>query len=259
VVRHAVDVDLDSDSATLTQGDISLGRAHAHLTGTVQSHDESQVVNLKLNAPDMPVEELEAMLPALGITLPSGSRLKGGTLSMRLDIAGPVDKLVISGPVRLADSGLAGFDMGAKMGGMAAFAGKAVSKPDTEIRNFSLDARVAPEGTKADNINLNVPAIGVVTGAGTVSPAGALDFKMLANLSGGMVGGISKVASVGSSQGGIPFAITGTTSDPHFVPAIAGAAGEIATGAVKSVAKVPGAAVTAPANAVGGLIGKKSN
>jgi AsmA protein len=259
VVRHTVDVDLDSDSATLTQGDISLGRAHAHLTGTVQSHDESQVVNLKLNAPDMPVEELEAMLPALGINLPSASRLKGGTLSMRLDIAGPVDKLVITGPIRLADSSLAGFDMGAKMGGMAAFAGKAVSKPDTEIQNFSLDARVAPEGTKADNINLNVPAIGVVTGGGTVSPQGALDFKMLANLSGGMAGSISKVASSGGSQGGIPFAITGTTSDPHFVPAIAGAAGEIATGAVKSVAKVPGIAVTAPTNAVGGLIGKRSN
>jgi AsmA protein len=29
----------------------------------------------------MSVDELEAMLPALGIVLPSGSNLKGGTLS----------------------------------------------------------------------------------------------------------------------------------------------------------------------------------
>ncbi|MGB6191094.1 MAG: hypothetical protein WBF42_01390 [Terracidiphilus sp.] len=37
---------------------------------------ETQVVNLKLNAPEMPVDELEAMLP-------SGSELSGGTLSTR--------------------------------------------------------------------------------------------------------------------------------------------------------------------------------
>src|SRR5437588_3918127 len=41
--------------------------------------------------------------------------------------------------------------------------------------------------SRADNINLTVPAIGVITGAGTVSPAGDLAFKMLADLHGGMV------------------------------------------------------------------------
>jgi AsmA protein len=259
VIRHAVDLDLDKESATLTQGDISIGKALAHLTGTVQSHGDTQVVNLKLNAPDMPVEELEAMLPALGITLPSGSQLKGGTLALKLDIAGPVDKLVITGPVRLSDSSLAGFNMGEKMGALSAFAGKAVSKPDTEIKNFSLDARVAPEGTKADNINLNVPAIGVITGAGTVSSEGALNFKMLANLSGGAVGGVTKVAAAGSGKGGVPFAISGTTSDPKFIPDVGGVVGGVATGAVKDVAKAPGAAVAEPTKAVGGLVSKKNN
>src|SRR5208283_5199602 len=61
VIRHAVDVDLDNESAALTQGDISIGKAQAHLTGTVQTHGETQVVNLKLNGPGMPVEELEAI------------------------------------------------------------------------------------------------------------------------------------------------------------------------------------------------------
>src|SRR5208337_4386712 len=84
-IKHSVDVDLDKESATLAQGDISIGKAQAHLTGTVQTHGDTQVVNLKLNAPGMPVEELEAMLPALGIELPSGSQLKGGTLSLKLD------------------------------------------------------------------------------------------------------------------------------------------------------------------------------
>jgi len=91
-----------------------------------------------------------------------------------------------------------------------------------------------------------------------VSPAGALNFKMLANLSGGMVGGVSKVAAVGSGKGGIPFAIEGTTSDPKFIPDIGGVATGLATNAVKGAVsgKVPGAA-GAPASAVTGLMGHK--
>jgi AsmA protein len=256
VIKHTVDVDLDKQFGTLAQGDIGIGKAEAHLTGTFHTQGETQIVNLKLNAPSMPVEELEAMLPSLGIVLPSGSQLKGGTLSANLDITGPVDKLVITGPVRLANTSLAGFNLGAKMGAMSAFAGKAVSKPDTAISNLSFNARVAPEGTQADNINLDVPAIGIITGAGTVSPAGALNFKMLANLSGGMAGGLSKVASAGSGKNGIPFAIQGTTSDPKFIPDIGGMAGSLATGALKGVVSgkgVPGV----PTNAVEGLFGKK--
>jgi AsmA protein len=259
VIKHTVEVDLDKQIARLTQGDVAIGKAQAHLTGTVQTQGETQVANLKLNAPNMPVEELEAMLPALGVVLPSGSHLKGGTLSANLDIAGPMDKLVITGPVRLADTSLAGFDLGSKMGALSAFAGKAVSKPDTAIRNFSLNARVTPANTEASNINLDVPAIGVITGAGTVSPAGALDFKMLANLSGGMVGGLNKVASMGSGKNGVPFAIHGTTSDPHFVPDMGGMAGSLASDAMKGLAsrKIPGMN-DATTKALGGLFGKKN-
>ena len=212
VIKHTVNADLDKESGTLAQGDISIGKALAHLTGTFQTQGETQVVNLKLNAPSMPVEELEAMLPALGIALPSGSRLQGGTVSANLAITGPLDKMVITGPVKLTDTSLVGFNLGSKMGALSAFAGKAVSQPNTAIRNFSLNAHVSPAGTQADDINLDVPAIGVITGAGTVSPEGALSFKMLANLTGGMAGGLSKVAAVGSGKGGIPFAIEGTTS-----------------------------------------------
>lgn len=250
VIKHTVDVDLDKQLGTLAQGDIAIGKAEAHVTGTFHTQGETQILNLKLNAPSMPVEELSAMLPSLGIVLPSGSQLKGGTLSATLDITGPVDKLVITGPVRLANTSLAGFNLGAKMGAMSAFAGKAVSKPDTSISNLSLNARIAPEGTQANNINLDVPAIGVITGAGTVSPAGALNFKMLANLSGSMMGGLSQVASMGGGKNGIPFAIQGTTSDPKFIPDIGGVAGSLAKGALQGVApgKVPN---------LGGLFGKK--
>jgi AsmA protein len=253
-----VDVDLDNQSGTISQGDVTIGSAQAHLTGTFQSRGEAEVVNLKLNAPNMPVDELEAMLPSMGVVLPSGSQLKGGTLSAELAIAGPLDKLVITGPVRLANSKLANFDLGSKLGALAAFAGKSASSPDTGIQNASLDARVAPEGTKADNINLNVPAIGVITGAGTVSPAGALAFKMLADLHGGMVGGLSKVAGASSGKGGVPFAIEGTTSNPKFIPDVGGVVGGLAKEQISNVAKgqVPGAKNVT--KGLGGLLGKKN-
>jgi AsmA protein len=240
---------------------VEIGKALAHLTGTFKTVGETQVLNMKLNAPDMPVEELETMLPALGVVLPSGSQLKGGTLSTELGIEGPIDKLVITGPVRLANTKLAGFDLGSKLGALSAFAGKAVSNPDTTIENFSATARVAPEGTKADNLNLNVPAIGVITGAGTVSPAGALNFKMLANLHGGMVGGLAQVAGMGSGKGGIPFSIGGTTSKPEFVPDMKGMATGLAGNALQGVlgGSKAGTGKTGDAinNALGGLLGKK--
>ena len=80
---------------------------------------------------------------------------------------------------------------------------------------------------------------------------------MLANLHGGIVGGIRKVAAAGSGQNGIPFAVEGTTSDPHFVPEVGGVAGSLATGAVKGAVGGTTSATTAPAKAVGGLLGKK--
>jgi len=257
-IKHVVDVNLDKQTGTITQGDISIGKAQAHLTGTFDSRSDPLSVNMKLNAPGMPVDELEAMLPSMGVVLPSGSKLSGGSLTTELSIAGPIDKLVITGPVRLANSKLSGFDLGKKLGALSAFAGKAVSNPDTSIQNFSLDARVAPEGTNANNINLNVPAIGVITGQGTVSPAGALAFNMLAALHGGMVGGLTQVAAKESGKGGIPFTIGGTTSNPTFSPDMKGVIGGVAQGALGQVmGGAKGAKNANPVNALGGLLGGK--
>ena len=257
VVKHTVDVDLDHDSGNITQGDVEIGKAVAHLTGAFKTEGEKQVLNMKLDAPNMPVEELEAMLPALGVVLPSGSQLKGGTLSAQLGITGPIDKLVITGPVKLSNTKLANFDLGQKLGALSTFAGKAASNPDTTIENFSTNARVAPEGTRADNLNLTVPAIGVITGAGTVTPAGALNFRMLADLKGGMAGGLTQIASAGK---GIPFSITGTTSKPEFMPDIKGLAGGLTEGALQGAlngGKVGGVKTNDAVNALGGLLGKK--
>jgi AsmA protein len=256
-VKYTVNADLDKQAATITHGDVAIGKALAHLTGGFQTQGERQVVNLRLSGPDMPIDELEAMLPALGVVLPSGSKLQGGTLSTELGISGPVDELVITGPVRLANSKLAGFDLGSKLGALSAFTGKAPASRDTSIQNASLNARVAPEGTRADAINLTVPSIGVITGAGTVSPAGALDFRMLANLQGGVAGGLTQRAGLGGRTGeGIPFSVQGTTSNPKFVPDVAGVAGSVAKGALQNAVSAKTGA-TKGVGSLGGLLGKK--
>ena len=256
-IKHTVEVDLEKRSGRITQGDIAIGSAQAHLTGTFQTEGEAELVNLKLDAPSMAVDELEAMLPSMGVMLPSGSQLKGGTLSAELGITGPVDKLVINGPVRLSNTQLANFDLGSKLGALSAFAGRSVSNQNTSIQNASLDARVAPGGTRADNINLTVAAIGVITGAGTVSAAGDLAFKMLADLHGGMVGGLSKIAGTTSGKAGIPFAIEGTTSNPKFIPDVGGVVAGMAKGEVTNLAKgqIPGAKNVT--KGLGGILGKK--
>jgi AsmA protein len=255
-VKYATDFDLKKQGGTLTQGDVSLGKALAKLTGTYQSQGESTILNMKLNADGMPVDDLQTMLPALGIVLPSGSKLEGGTLSVNVGITGPIDKLVIVGPIRLSQTKLAGFNLASKMSTISALTGMQGGS-DTTIQNLSTDARVAPEGVRTQNINLTVPALGTVTGDGTISPAGALDYKMKASVSGGAVGGLTQLAGMGGKGGAIPFFIQGTTSDPHFVPDVKGMVGGQLGGALGGLAGGKNSPAGSAVDALGGLFGKK--
>lgn len=254
-VKYAIDSNLDIDAGTITQGDIAIGKVAARLTGGFQSQGDSKILNMKLSAPDMSVDEIEAFLPAMGVTLPSGSKLKGGTLSADLSISGPLDKLVIAGPVRLSNTKLDGFDMGAKLGALSAFGGRASSGGggDTIIQNASLSARIAPEMTRADSINVTIPSLGVVTGAGTVSPSGALDFRMTADLQGDRSD--ARAERRGRETGAIPFTIQGTTSNPNFGADVGGMAGSAIKGAVAG--KIPGKESSNPVSSITGVFGRK--
>ncbi len=257
-LKYAVDHNLKSESGTVTQGDISSGKAAAQLTGTYQTHGGVTSINMHLNAPDLPVDEVEALLPAMGVVLPSNSKLQGGTLATNLEMVGPLDKLVSTGPVRLSNTKLAGFDLGSKLSAVSALSGKGGGSRDTTIQNLSSNVRVAPEGTQANNINLTIPSLGVVTGAGTVSPSGALNFKMNANLSGGATSGVMQVAGIGGKGGNsVPFSIEGTTSDPKFVPDVQGIAGSAIQQAISGKAGANPA--SNPAGALQGVFGKKKH
>jgi AsmA protein len=220
-LKYAVEHQLQSVGGTLTQGDISMGRALAQLTGAYEAQGPAMLLTMKLNAQAMPVNDLEAMLPALGVVLPAGSSLNGGTLSANLTINGPADGPVIAGPIRLSNSRLARFDLGSKMSAVSKLSGSA-SSTDTSIQNFSTDARIAPGGIRGDNVNLTVPALGTLTGNGTISPGGALEFKMTANLTGAIASQLTKLAGLGDKGTAVAFFIRGTTSNPTFVPDVGG-------------------------------------
>jgi|CZKJ01.1.fsa_nt_gi AsmA protein len=232
-LKYSVTHDLVKQVGTLTEGDLTVGKAVAHLSGNYDAHGTTTSVNLKLDGQAMPVDDLEAMLPAVGVILPPKSQLKGGTLAINFSIAGPVDKLVETGTIRMQNSALSGFSLGSKMSAISALGGKGAGEKDTAIQNFSADVHATAESTRADNINLAVPSLGTVTGAGTVSPSNALDFKMKADA--------------------IPFLIQGTTADPKFVPDVKGMAGSMLNGALGGAKN----GTKSPLGGVSGLLNKK--
>lgn len=224
-VQYVLEHNLRTESGRLVQGDVSMGKALAKLTGTYETRGETTSVRTKLVGQGMPVDDLVAVLPAVGVVLPSGSQLKGGTLSLDLDATGPLDKLLTTGSVKMSNSALSGFNLGSKLSAISALSGKPTGN-DTNIQNLSSDVRIAPEGTRLDKISLVVPSLGTLAGAGTISPGGGLNFGMAANLSGGTVTGLTQIAGLGSKgTGNIPFLIQGTTSNPTFVPDVKGIVG----------------------------------
>jgi AsmA protein len=273
---------LQKNTGVLEPSILKIGSAAAHLNGTYENQGEETQVNIKLDAKDMPAKDLQAFLPALGIHLPTGASLETGTLNADLNLTGPVNKLVTSGSVGLFNGKLVGFDLGSKTKEISALTGLKTGK-DLEIEKLTTNLHMAPDGLKADNFLAVLPALGQLTGAGTLDSKNALDFKMLATLSkeaattegpagavaGGGLGGILGAVAGGGGGGcnsglKVPFQIKGTTADPKFVPDVSGIAkdffksefggcGSSASGTTKAQGQNP-ADLT---NAIGGLFKKK--
>jgi AsmA protein len=198
---------------------------------------------------------VEQLLPAAGVTLPSGSRLSGGTLTANLTITGPANAVVIAGPIELDNSQLAGFDLGSKIQGINPISG---TSNGTEIRKLSADVNNSPQGTRFTNIDAEIPKIGSATGDGTVSPSEELNFQLSAKIAAlSAVGGVVNNAVGGlfgkgsqSNSGGIPLTITGTASNPSFHANMGKMLKSAANGIVKN------STTQNPAKSLKGLFGK---
>ena len=232
-----VDIDYTmSDDLVTRQGTVSdlavhTGSVAVHLNGTFRFTPQAIDVSLRLNAPNLPIDQLERLLPVVGIRLPSGSSLQGGTLSANIAITGPATAVTLTGPVEIDNTKLVGFDLGSKIQGLNPFGG---TSNGTEIQVLKASISSSPQETKISNIVGNVPQIGSASGEGTVSPAGELNFNLNAKLNssnvlgsvansavnavGGIVGGFlhPKAKQAPASDRGIPLTITGTASNPSI-------------------------------------------
>ena len=240
--------DIRQHAGTLDRGTVHIGAAQATLSGTYQTlaerDGESTMLNVKLSGPAMPIPDLEAMLPALDIILPSGSSFQGGTASAYVSIAGPTDRLILDGTLGLNNTRLSGYDLGSKLAFMAKLAG-IQEGPSTEIQSMSMNIHIDPDGVRTENVSVRVPQIGDVAGAGTVSASHALDFNMTATV---RTGGV--LAVMGSNTT-VPFKIQGTSTDPKFEPNV----GAIAVDKLKQIGGTD--VKKAAAGLVKGFLGSK--
>jgi AsmA protein len=236
---------------------IQIGSVAAHITGSFRHDGAEAVMNLQLSAPNLPVDQVEQLLPAAGVALPSGSRLSGGTINAHLAVTGPVNAINIAGPIELDNSSLQGFDLGAKIQGINPIGG---TSNGTEIQKLSAVVNNSPQGTRFTNIDAEIPKIGTATGEGTVSPSEELNFQLNAKIAAlsavgevvnNAVGGLfGKNSKSGSNSGGIPLTITGTASNPSIHAQVGKMLKQAANGIVNN------SATQKPIKSVKGLFGK---
>jgi AsmA protein len=217
------DYNLSSDTGTIN-AQVHTGNSTAMATGTVDTHGQESIAHLKLQGKDMAVNDVEGLLPAFGVVLPSGASLEGGVINMDLAAEGPLDRLVINGPLNVTATKLTGYNLASKLSVLSALTGFKATGDETLIQTLSSGLRVAPEGIRADNIVLDIPAIGAFTGNGVIANDNALNFQMLlklSNSSGTMLGGMGGLTSM-AQKNGIPFLIQGKTTNPVFLPSLGG-------------------------------------
>jgi AsmA protein len=218
----ALSHDIAKQGGTLERSTIHIGAAQANLSGTYRLNEDSPVISMRLTGSKMALTELASILPALDVVLPAGSNIERGTLSVDMASLGAVDRLLTTGTVEVNDARLNNFDLGSKMKTLQQLSG-IQAEPRTTIQTLSANVAASPEGTIVRDIRVVAPAVGDLTGSGTISPQHALNFQMRATIkaSSHILTALGQKSDVT-----IPFMITGTSSDPSFRPDVKGAAKE---------------------------------
>jgi AsmA protein len=223
---YAVNYDLAQQNGKLIDAKLKYGKAVAQLNGTFDRKGDGMLLKIRLHAAAMPVQDIKALLPTIGVQLPKGATLEGGALDVDMASEGMLEKMVTAGTIELSKTRLTGFDLGGKLSMLATLAG-IKSSPETDIEKLASGVRFSAEGIQVSNLVLIAPALGELTGDGKVASDRALDFRMLANLkpTGGIGGSLVRLTKSKSMK--LPFFVRGTASDPKFVPDLKNAAGSL--------------------------------
>jgi AsmA protein len=219
-VRHS----LKGNSGQVSDLALQTGAVAIHIKGTYQLVANVPVFDLSLLAQSVPIDDVQALMPAFGVKLPNDAVLKGGTLSANFAIKGSAKDNVIVGSYEIKDSQLVGYDLGSKIVGIAALGGVKTGNT-TAIDIARADMRITKSGSESTNIYSVLPALGESTGSGTVSASGALNFHLISKVTSAK--GLNKVgvniltklnstsaAAKPSTATGIPINITGTAENP---------------------------------------------
>jgi AsmA protein len=222
-LEYATDLNLDKQGGEFTKGLIHTGKSVAHLGGTYDLKPETPTVHMKLTGQNLPVADVQGLLPAVGVVLPPGASLQGGVANANLDLLGPVDRLLTTGTVNVSNTRLSNFNLGSKIKAPMALAGVQTGN-DTDIQLMACNLHVAPDGVRTENLNLVMPKLGTATGSGTISANNALNYDLTVKVApGSPLAALANLTSLGRSSGGtIPLTITGTTSNPIIVPNVKG-------------------------------------
>ncbi|MDP9268674.1 MAG: AsmA family protein [Acidobacteriota bacterium] len=218
-VEYATDLDLEKQTGAFTKGVIHTGKSVARLGGTYDLKPDTPTVRLKLTGQNLPVGDVEGLLPAVGVVLPPGSSLQGGVANANLDLLGPIDRLVTTGTVNVNNTRLANFNIGSRIKSMVA----PQTGANTDIQLMSCKLRVAPDGMRTDELTLIMPALGTATGSGTIAANNALNYKLNVKLSANSpLAALVQLGSLTRGGGTLPLTVTGTTSSPVIIPDIGG-------------------------------------
>jgi AsmA protein len=223
-VTYQLSQSLKDNSGQVADLALQTGAVAIHIQGTYRLAANVPVFDLKLLAPSVPIDGLQALLPAIGVKLPNGATLKAGTLSAHFAVKGSPRDNVITGSYEIKNTQLVGYNLGSKIVGIAALGG--IKTGDTTAIDISrADVRITKSGSESTNIYSVLPALGESTGRGTVSPSGQLNFHLISKVTNAK--GLNKVginiltklnstsaAAKPSAAAGIPINITGTAENP---------------------------------------------
>ena len=153
-IDYTMSEDLETRKGTASDVAIHAGSAEVHVNGNFQFTQQAIMLDLHLNSPNLPIDQIERLLPVVGVHLPSGSSLQGGTLTANISVTGPATTATLAGPVEIDHTKLAGFDLGSKIQGLNPLAG---TSGGTDIEVLKANVSSSPDGAHITDIYGNIP------------------------------------------------------------------------------------------------------
>ena len=203
---------LINKTGTLADATVGFGQAAMRLYGNFDAGGDVANIKMTLKGSGIPVDEFQEFLPPLGLMLPKGAALAGGTLDAEIACEGFLNDPVMDGSAEITGTALTGFNLGDKIAPVASFAGLK-SDMDTQIEKLSVSMRWTATEITINDIHLVVPALGEISGNGTISPEQELDLDMRIAVSNGVLTSLTKGKTIEAG-----FFVRGDASDPEFIP-----------------------------------------